>query len=301
MDALSAVLRLSRPRGYAVGATDVGGDVAIAFPAHAGVYVYCVARGECLLQVDSEPAVHRLGVGDCVVLSSGRPFVLASDLDLPRTDAAQVFEGRPNGSIGTWKGGGGCLMFAAHFEFDPGFTRFMFDCLEPVVRIHDEQAQLSQREAIEQMIAELQSAQPGHEVVVEHLVHIALVKLLRFHLGEEGPRRTGWLYALADRSLGLAIGAMQRDPSHPWTVASLGRVAAMSRTAFAVRFKAATGFGPLDFVTRLRMLVAARKLREPGMRIATVAREVGYDSESAFSMAFKRVMGAAPRHYVSAE
>jgi len=297
MDPLSEVVRLARPRTYTVGATDVGGDIALAFPAHVGAFFYSVAAGGCWLQVDGYGEPTWLGAGDCVVLSSGRPFVLASDLDLPPTAAATLFEGRANGSIASWNGGNGCMMMAAYFEFDAGFSRFIFEHLEPVVQIEDQAARTALRLAIEQMIEELQAARPGHEIVVEYLAHIALVKVLRFHLAEAAQQRTGWLYALADPQISQTIAAMQSDPARPWTVASLGQVAAMSRTGFATRFKASTGTPPLDFLTQLRMLIATQKLNQPGARIAAVAQAVGYDSESAFSAAFKRVMGASPRRY----
>ena len=298
MDPLSEVIRLSRPRSYSIGATDVGGELAIEFPAHEGVFFYSVSSGVCWLQVEGgEPTLLR--GGDGVVLASGRPFVLASSLEAPRIDAAQVFDGRRNGSVEAWNGGGGCMMFAAYFTFDTGFTRFIFDGLDAIVRIQDERARGALRLAIEQMIEELQDGRPGHEVVVEHLVHIALVKVLRFHLSEAAPLRTGWLYALADRQLSQAIAAMQSDPARAWTVQSLSAVAAMSRTRFATRFKAATGTPPLEFVTQLRMLMSARKLAQAGTRISAIAQEVGYESESAFSTAFKRVMGTSPRRYAA--
>lgn len=299
MDPLSQVVRLSKPRSYTVGATDVGGEVAIAFPAHSGAFLYSVARGQCWLEVDGGDEPTLLRAGDCVVLCRGRPFVLASDLALPRTDAATLFDGRGNGSIESWNGGGGCMMFAAHFEFEDGFSRFIFDRLDAVIRIHDRTARAALRQAIEQMIEELQTARPGHEIIVEHLAHIALVKVLRFHLSEAAQQRAGWLYALADQKLSPVIAAMQSEPGRPWTVEMLGRVANLSRTAFAIRFKAATGTAPLDFLTQLRMLIAAEKLSRPGGRISVIAEEVGYESESSFSAAFKRVMGTSPRRYAA--
>lgn len=295
MDALSEVIRLSRLRGYAVGATDVGGEVAIAFAAHEGMFLYCVASGECLLQVQGVEPVRRLRAGDCVVLASGRAFVLASDLGLPRTDAAVVFASRANGSIGTWNGGGGCMMFAAHLEFDSGFARFLFDRLPPVVLVEDRAARAALRSCLEQMMEELHAARAGHELVVEHLVHIALVKLLRFHLAESAHQAAGWLGALADARLGPVIAAMQAQPARAWTVASLAQVAAMSRTAFATRFKSVTGSAPLDFLTLLRMRIAAGLLEQPHARVSEVAQAVGYGSQAGFSTAYRRVMGVSPR------
>jgi len=81
-------------------------------------------------------------------------------------------------------------------------------------------------------------------------------------------------------------------------VASLASLSAMSRTAFATRFKATVGHAPLDYLTQLRMLIAARRLAAPGARVSAVAQALGYESESSFSAAFKRAMGQPPRRYV---
>ncbi len=297
MDPLSDVIRQSRPRSITVGATDVGGDLAIRFPAHEGVYLYCLESGDCWLQVEGDAEAARLGAGDCVVLPSGRPFILASDLDLRPLDAGVVFDARPNGSVTAYNGGGRCLMFAAHFEFEAGFSRFLFSVLETVVRVNDAEAKAALRGAIEQMIDELQRGQPGCEVVVDHLAHIALVKILRFHLSEVAHARSGWLYALADSRMGVAIAAMHDAPSRRWTVASLASVSAMSRTAFATRFKATVGMAPLEYLTQLRMLMAVKRLTETPARVSVVAHGLGYESESSFSAAFKRAMGLPPKRY----
>ncbi|WP_079419403.1 AraC family transcriptional regulator [Thiomonas intermedia] len=297
MDPLSEVIRQSRPRSITVGATDVGGDVAIQFPAHEGAFLYCVESGTCWLQVQGDAEGIHMHAGDCFMLPSGRPFVMASDLALPPVDAAAVFDGRPNGSVAAYNGGGRCMMFAAHFEFDGGFSRFLFSELDTVVRVKEPEARATLREAIDQMIDELQRGRPGCEVVVDHLAHIALVKILRFHLAEVAHARPGWLYALADSRMGAAISAMHDAPSQRWTVASLAGVSAMSRTAFATRFKTTVGHAPMDYLTKLRMLIAAKRLAEPRARVSVVARELGYESESSFSAAFKRAMGLSPRRY----
>lgn len=299
MDPLSEVVRQSRPRGITVGATDVGGDLAIRFPAHEGAFLYCVDSGECWLQVEGGGEGRRLHAGDCVVLPSGRPFLLASDLALAPVDAALVFDGRPNGSIATYNGGGRCMMFAAHFEFDSGISRLLLEVLDTIVQVNDPDARAMLREAIGQMIDELQRGQPGCEVVVDHLAHIALVKILRFHLSEVAHARSGLLYALADPRMAAAISAMHEAPSRRWTVASLARVSAMSRTAFATRFKTTVGQAPMGYLTQLRMLVATRWMAEPGARVSVVAQRLGYESESSFNAAFRRAMGLPPRRYMS--
>ena len=297
MDPLSEVIRQSKPRSITVGATDVGGDIAIRFPSHDGAYLYCLESGECWLQIEGDAEAIHLVAGDCVVLPSGRPFTLASELDLPPVAAAAVFDDRPNGSVAAYNGGGRCLMFAAHFEFETGFSHFLLSALDTVVRVNDPGAKAALRKTLDQMIEELQQGRPGSEVVVDHLAHIALVKVLRFHLSEISHARSGWLYALADARIGVALAAMHDAPSRRWTLASLASASAMSRTAFATRFKTMVGKAPMDYLTHLRMLIGAKRLAEPGARVSMVAQGLGYESESSFSAAFKRVMGLPPRRY----
>jgi len=301
MDPLSEIIRLSKPRSIQVGATDVGGDIAIRFPAYSGAFFYSVAFGDCWLQVDGEPIPTFLGPGDCVVLPSGRPFTLASDLQIEPISADSLFEGRQNGSIASYNGGGSCMMFAVHFEFDAAFSQFLISVLDAVVQIHDLLAKAALRRAIEDMIEELQQAKPGYDAVVEHLVQITLIKVLRFHLSEAARGRSGWLFALADRQMAAAIAAMHAAPSKRWTVASLAEVSAMSRTAFATRFSTMVGTPPMSYLAELRMLLAVKRLSEPGARVSAVALSLGYESESAFSAAFKRIMGCAPGRYSESE
>ncbi|MQY37612.1 RCS-specific HTH-type transcriptional activator RclR [Streptomyces sp. RB17] len=90
---------------------------------------------------------------------------------------------------------------------------------------------------------------------------------------------------------------MHADPAHPWQLEELARAAAMSRTTFAVRFRQAAGVPPLTYLQNWRMSLAARALRQDAVPVAELARSVGYSSESAFSNAFKRTVGVAPRRY----
>ncbi|MGN6528803.1 MAG: cupin domain-containing protein [Burkholderiaceae bacterium] len=299
MDPLSSVIGLLRPLGTTVGATDVGGDIAIRFAAHAGAFFYSVAAGQCWLSVDGVAEPVLLRAGDCIVLPSGRPFTLASDLRLAPIAAERVFAGRPNGSIAVYNGGGGCTMFAAHFEFEADACRFLLGALPPVVAIRDAHARAALRSTLDQMIDELRRFEPGCDAIVEHLAHIALVKVLRFHLSEAAGERAGWLFALADPRMRAVMAAMHADLARAWTVGELAALGAMSRTTFATRFKSIAGIAPMAYLASLRMLTAVKRLGEPGARTSEVAAAAGYQSEAAFNAAFKRVLGLPPRRYLS--
>jgi AraC-like DNA-binding protein len=144
------------------------------------------------------------------------------------------------------------------------------------------------------MRQELVDLKPGSFLIVQQLVYMIFVQALRLHL-DEG-KGVGWLFALSDRHAGAAITAIHREPARRWTVAEFAAEAGMSRSGFAARFRQLVGDGPIEYLTRWRMLVAGRSLSR-GESIGAIARSLGYESESAFSTAFKRVTGSTPRHH----
>jgi AraC-like DNA-binding protein len=97
--------------------------------------------------------------------------------------------------------------------------------------------------------------------------------------------------------MSAAINAMHDDPAHRWTLQELAERAAMSRSTFALKFKETVGKSPMEYLTHWRMLLAGDRLVNSGDHISVIALSLGYESESAFSTAFKRVMGCSPRQY----
>jgi AraC-like DNA-binding protein len=120
---------------------------------------------------------------------------------------------------------------------------------------------------------------------------------LRLYLAEGLRGGVGWLFALADNQMSAAINAMHDDPAQGWTIQKLAERAGMSRSTFALKFKQTVGATPMEYLTRWRMQLAGDKLANASDPISVIAQSLGYESESAFSTAFKRVMGCAPRQY----
>jgi AraC-like DNA-binding protein len=147
------------------------------------------------------------------------------------------------------------------------------------------------------MRQELREQQPGAFLVAEHLAQMMLVQALRLHLTDSASDGVGWLFALADKQIGAAIAAMHAEPERPWTLQEIAHHIGMSRTNFAVKFKKTVGLSPIDYLTRWRMLLAGDRLANSQQSIAAIASSLGYESESAFGTAFKRVMGCSPRQY----
>jgi AraC-like DNA-binding protein len=300
MDPLSDVLSLLKPRTYVAGGFDVGGELSVRFGAHDGIKCYAMVSGQCWLAVEGVPEPVLLNKDDCILLPKGWPFRLATDLSLPPIDA-HVFldsaETRNNGRMAVIQGGGGYCMVGGYFAFDGSHARILLDVLPPIAHIRKESDKAAMRWSLERMRQELSEERPGGILVAEHLAHMMLVQALRLYLAEGPQGGVGWLFALADPQISAAIQAMHSTPAERWTLEALAAKAGMSRSTFAQRFKEKVGLSPMDYLTRWRMLVAGDRLSSAMESVAEIALSLGYESESAFSTAFKRVMGCSPRQY----
>jgi len=247
--------------------------------------------------VEGVPDVIRLKSGDCFVLPSGRPFRLASDLALTPADAEPIFSPARYGGVVSYNGGGDFFLVGSRFAVSGNHAGILLGMLPPVVHIWKELDQAALRWSVERMMQELRERQPGSFLVAQHLAHMMLVQALRLHCAQELTGTVGWLFALADKQLSSAINAMHEDPAHRWTLGELAERAAMSRSIFALKFKRKVGVSPMEYLMRWRMLLAGDKLTSSSEPISVIALSLSYESESAFSTAFKRVMGCSPRQY----
>jgi AraC-like DNA-binding protein len=294
MDPLSDVISLLEPKSYRVGGFDAGGEWSIRFGAHDGIKCYAVMSGESWLAVEglSEPVL--LKAGDCFLLPRGWPFRVASDLAIPPDDWQYHFSDPRNGTLVKLNGGGRVTVLGGHFRLTGPQAEMLLGMLPPIVRLRSETDRETLRWAFDRMQQELTDPKPGSVLIAQQLTYMILVQALRLHL-DKG-KGVGWLFALSDQHVGAAIAAMHREPARRWTVEALAAEVGMSRSSFAARFQQLVGEGPIEYLTRWRMSLAGRGLSR-GQSVSTVARSLGYESESAFSTAFKRVMGHPPRRH----
>ncbi len=296
MDPLSDVLSLLRPRSYMVGGFDAGAPWSIGFGVRHGIKCYAVASGECWLSMDGVADPVRLGTGDCFLLPRGRPFRLASDLGLPAVDAGTIFPMRSAGGIAVFNGGGAFSAIGGHFALDGDHAGILLGMLPPVVHIRSEADRAAMRWSLERMKQELREPQPGSVLVAQHLAILMLVQALRLHLAD-AQGGVGWLFALADKRMRAAITAMHDDPARRWTLQELAAQAGMSRSSFALRFRQTVGASPMDYLARWRMMLAGNRLASSSDPVSAIAASLGYESESAFSTTFKRLMHRPPRQW----
>jgi len=298
MDPLSDVLALMKPQPYVAGGYPIPADVAIQYPKHPGIKCYAMLAGACWLIVEGVSQPVKLNTGDCVVLAHGRPFRFAAELTLKPMDRAEVHARRTsgNGPLGTPNAPR--FIAGGHFALKGGPARLLLSALPPVVHIRNEVGKAVMRWSIERMGEELSQAQPGSSLVTQHLASMMLIQALRLHMADTSEVHRGWLAALADKQLSVVIANMHDNPGRPWTVLSLAGSAGMSRAGFARRFSDVVGTGPLEYLTRWRMLLAADRLENSAESLLAIAQSLGYGSESAFGKAFRRVMGCSPRQYI---
>jgi AraC-like DNA-binding protein len=147
---------------------------------------------------------------------------------------------------------------------------------------------------ISRLTEESRQERTGSVEVVIRLAELMFIEALRRYLDRLGPEQTGWLAGLRDEVVGRALSLLHGSPAHSWTLAELARESNSSRTRLAHRFTSLVGQPPMQYLTRWRMQVAARRLLDSGDKVATVGAQVGYDSEAAFSRAFKQATGHAP-------
>jgi AraC-like DNA-binding protein len=256
MDPLSDILSLLRPNSYGFRGLDAGGDWALVFGPDDGVKCYAIETGACWLAMQGGAAPMLLAAGDFVLLPDGQAFRLYSAADGPPIDAFDFFPKIPAGETAVLNGGGDVSGVGGYFGFEGMHAELLLGMLPPVVHIRAEANKAALRGSIERLMRELREPRPGSDLIAEHFAQALLIEALRLHMTEQSDHSTGWLFALADRQMRAVIAAMHAEPGRKWTLEGLARVAGMSRSSFAVRFKETVGEPAMDYLTRWRLTVS---------------------------------------------
>jgi AraC-like DNA-binding protein len=183
------------------------------------------------------------------------------------------------------------------FIFNDETSGLLLASLPPLIHVRGGLPQArALRSALDLIAFETEVARPGGTAIAAGLCSIVLVNILRTYLaGDERPR--GWLGALADPQIGAALRLMHGNVARRWKVSDLANDVGMSRTSFAERFKNLVGMAPLEYLTHWRMTIARNALKRDNANLATIAETIGYESDTAFSLAFKRMFGSSPGRY----
>lgn len=308
MDVLTDVLQTVRVKTACYGRLEASGPWGIRVAAGDHAKFHVVLEGNCQLEVEgAEPL--QLTSGDLVALPHGHEHVLRDASDSPVTNLQSILSCQEGTELRQTArqlrlGGNGALttFVSGSISFEDRRNNPLLAVLPPVIPLLGEAGRsVPWLESTLQFIAsEAASRRPGAQTVISRLADILFIQIVRGHLAAlseasgDGP---GWLGALAEPQIGAALSLVHQRPEQSWTVASLAQRVGMSRSAFASRFTRLVGEPPLHYVTRWRMQKAAGLLREGRATLAEIAEQVGYESETAFSKAFKRAVGSSPGAY----
>jgi len=267
------------------------------------VSYHMIASGSCMACLeDGREPVLQLQAGDLLVVPQGDAHLLGSDLSLtPAPSApllAQHVASNPGEILRLSHGAGGDMtrMVCGFLTCDGILSNPLLQSLPRLFKVSvgsgAESAWLVP--ALAFAAAEAAVPRPGGATVLGKLSELLFVHALRRCLDSLPAHETGWLAALRDRYVGPAMLRLHADPAYPWTVDGLAGEVGLSRSAFAQRFSGLLGQPPMQYLARWRLRVAARELRTGTGSVAALAGKVGYESEAAFSRAFKREFGVPP-------
>lgn len=262
---------------------------------------HVITRGSCWLEIEGCTPIPLAG-GDLIVLSTGATHILRDALDSPIVPLADLLANRPcQGQLALSYGGGGipATILCGRASFAERESNPLLAALPPLIHIKGEAGRAVEwLDTTLQFIAcESHLKRPGAEMMITYLSSILFIQAVRAYIASLPEAEGGWLGALIDSQIGVALGLIHQHPQEAWTVELLAKRVNMSRSAFAARFKALVGEAPLQYVSHWRMHKAIQLLRSTDKTLKEIAEFVGYESEAAFSRAFKRQIGQPPGEY----
>jgi AraC-like DNA-binding protein len=270
-------------------------------PGQASFHIVTSGQGWLLLR-GQEPVL--VQTGDLVVLPSGATHVIQDTLQSRAAGHPIDILSNVNASSMdmVYAGGGGgdlTTVISGYFRFDAIMAAPLIAALPPLMHIRSLSAQppLWLALGLQFLGEEVRTPRPAQQSVVNRLADIMLIQCMRDHVEALPTGSRNWLLALRDKSLSTALGQMHREPARNWSVQELAEIACLSRSAFADRFGAALGMPPLTYLTHHRMRLAARQLLVSNHPIGLIADSVGYQSNNAFSQAFKREFSCTPSEF----
>jgi AraC-like DNA-binding protein len=276
------------------------GTWGVHFEAGQPAIFHLVERGECWVRVPHHPPV-RLRPGEVVLVKPGVAHDIVSSPAGPTRRSVSPAERPQYHSISYHLGRGTpqCVFMCGAVHFGASGQHPMLTLLPEILHVAatDAPDAATLSALLRQVALEASQGRPGADLIVRRLSDVFFVQVLRAWLETQPIGGGGWLAAASDPQIGAALRAIHNNPGQRWSVASLAREAAVSRSLFAARFARLCGEPPMHYLARWRVLLGAQALRDGRQTVAVVAEGVGYASVAAFSRAFTRLMGVSPAGY----
>jgi AraC-like DNA-binding protein len=261
------------------------------------VIFHLITEGECFVEL-GDLAPTRLSAGDVIIFPRGDAHRMTSEPGLTPASGARldvVLSRRPR-QLAYGGGGPTTRIVCGYLACDDRLAQMLLAGLPSLVRVNvrGSNAGAWLEASVRYALAEARSPRPGGAGVLAKLAEVLFIEVLRLYMNEQRGGRTGWLAGLADPIVGPALNALHKRPAHAWTLEELAFAASTSRSVLAERFHQLVGSTPMQYLTQWRMLLAANLLRRSNSPMARIAEDVGYQTDTAFSRAFRREFGAPP-------
>jgi AraC family transcriptional regulator, alkane utilization regulator len=327
MDVLSEVLRVIRLSGavhfcaeytqpFAVSSSPPGVRSRLAPDAEAIIHFHIATGGACWLLLGTVKPI-LIEAGDLVMFANAAQHSLMSEPGLVPISIREVYEPTA-GAISNIRYGGGGEAFhivCGYLQSDQRFAPLL-DAMPALIRVRQRDNQLRLETftergeyakpvvlnqdakwwsaAIDHLVSETAKPGPGNRALLARLSELLFMEIVRWQLIHVSVGHSGWLAGLSDSHVGRALGLLHAEPAQPWTVEELARRAGVSRAALAKRFVELVGESPMQYLAGWRMHLARRELRDGKLALGQISARVGYESEAAFSRAFRRLVGVPP-------
>jgi AraC-like DNA-binding protein len=262
------------------------------------IVFHYVAKGTLDVAVDPSAPV-RLRENEIVLLPHNDLHLMGSNLKLKPVSAGGLIRVGEAGALNTIRHGQGegvTQVICGFLGCDRGRGSPVLAGLPPMMafKVADVAPQDWIRATFEYAAEEIASGRPGSETVLAKVSELLFVQAVRRYVEDMPEGRSGWLAGLRDPIVARALALIHRDSARPWSVEDLAREAGASRSVLAERFTRTIGAAPMRYLAQWRLQLAAQELKASGATLARIAERIGYESEAAFSRAFKREFGAAP-------
>jgi AraC-like DNA-binding protein len=265
------------------------------------VEYHLLVSGECYGGITGEPA-ERLGPGDLIIFPQGDSHVMSSAPGMRAVPNLSDYQRREGSQLPftVQPGGGGepSTLTCGFLGCDARPFNPLLATLPRVILVRQEQLADRPLAALLQVaVSESRSRRAGSECVLSRLSELLFVEAIRLYVETIPPEQSGWLAGLRDPHVGRALASLHDRPSHPWTLDELAQEVGLSKSLLHERFQHFAGIAPMQYLAKWRMQLAAERLRNTTDTLAEIADRIGYGSESAFSRAFKRLVGVAPNTF----
>lgn len=302
MDALTDILNTLRLSSSLYFRTELTAPWGVQVPAKGKVArFHIVVRGQCWLQIEGQEEGVYMSNGDLMIIPHGAAHTLADQADseiIPLDTLLDKAGYTGSGNLVYGGGGPGCCLVCGEFAFDELESHPLLENLPAKLSVSGDASYNAHwlDSTISFIGHEAANMRSGAHAIIDRLSEIILIQVIRATL-DSASEQIPFLSAFTDPRINTVLSAIHQDPAHDWSVESLGKIAHMSRSAFSNRFTHLAHMTPLQYVIFVRLQRASRLLIESNTPLMLIAEKIGYQSEAAFSQAFKKQFNIRPGEY----